>query len=119
MLMGLRRSKHASGTWSFPGGHMEGGESFEQCAIRETEEETGIILSAARLWTVENTVYQTEQKHYVVVMMVADMPEGQKPQAMEPDKCRWWLWFPWDNLPSPLMQGTEKLVLRGLNPITL
>jgi 8-oxo-dGTP pyrophosphatase MutT (NUDIX family) len=46
----------------FPGGHIEGGESFEGCAIRETEEETGIMLAEARLWTVENTIFHTEKK---------------------------------------------------------
>lgn len=31
--------------WAFPGGHLEHGECFFQCAKREMEEETGIRLS--------------------------------------------------------------------------
>ena len=116
ILLGLRKGKHASGTWSNPGGHLEGGESFEQCALRETEEETGIILPAARLWWVENNVYYAEQKHYVVVSMIADMPAGQEACVTEPSKCERWGWFPWGQLPSPLLQGVARLVALGLNP---
>lgn len=117
VLMGLRKGKHARGTWSFPGGHLEGGESFEECGIREVEEETGLLLPSCRLWTVENTVYRTENKHYVVVFMAAHLPAGQVPRNTEPDKCGGWEWFPWDDLPTPLMIGTQKIVNRRLNPL--
>lgn len=33
---------HRRGRWDLPKGHWEEGESFEQCALRETEEETGV-----------------------------------------------------------------------------
>jgi 8-oxo-dGTP pyrophosphatase MutT (NUDIX family) len=36
----LRRT--AAGEWVFPKGHIEAGETAEQAAIRETEEETGL-----------------------------------------------------------------------------
>lgn len=110
ILLGLRKGPHAKGMWGLPGGHLEGGEFFDQCAIRETEEETGIILPSARLLTVINTVYHSEQKHYVVVFMTADMPDGQEARVMEPKKCERWEWFKWNRLPSPLMPGIVKLV---------
>ena len=36
--------KQVSGFYGFPKGHIEDGESFEECAIRETLEETGISV---------------------------------------------------------------------------
>lgn len=116
VLLGLRKGKHAGGTWGPPGGHLEGGESFECGAIRETEEETGIRLPAAKFWTVTNTIFHAEKRHFAVVFLIADMPAGQEARVIEPDKCECWDWFPWSNLPAPLMQGIESLVVRGLNP---
>lgn len=34
--------------WSFPKGKCEPGESDEECAVREVEEETGIVCSLGR-----------------------------------------------------------------------
>ena len=42
VLFELRRGAHGAGTWSFPGGHVDDGESAEACALRELEEETGL-----------------------------------------------------------------------------
>jgi 8-oxo-dGTP diphosphatase len=113
ILLGLRKGKHSHGFWGLTGGHLEGGETFEQCAIRETEEETGIILPAARLFSVKNTIYHLEDKHYVVIFMKANLPSGQEPKNIEPDKCEKWGWFEKDNLPSPLMPGIQMLVEEG------
>lgn len=37
-----------TGKWSFPKGHIEGSETSYECALRETFEETGIILPMER-----------------------------------------------------------------------
>jgi 8-oxo-dGTP pyrophosphatase MutT (NUDIX family) len=42
VLFGLRRGAHGGGTWSFPGGHVDDGESAEACALHELEEEAGL-----------------------------------------------------------------------------
>lgn len=46
ILLGKRLGSHGSGTLALPGGHLELHESFEECAIREVLEETGIELDA-------------------------------------------------------------------------
>lgn len=116
ILMGLRKGRHATHFWGLPGGHMEARESFEQCAIREVAEETGILLPAVELWTFENVVYHLDDRHYVTFFMRADLPPGQEVRLMEPDKVEHWGWFPWRTLPEPLMLGTQQLIAKGRNP---
>lgn len=40
-----RKSNHGKGLYSIPGGGVEVGEKFEECASREIYEETGIKLN--------------------------------------------------------------------------
>lgn len=48
VLIGKRKGAHGEGEYSFPGGHLEYMESFEGCARRETQEETGIEIQNIR-----------------------------------------------------------------------
>jgi 8-oxo-dGTP diphosphatase len=97
-LLGKRKGSHGEGTYGFPGGHLEMGESWEQCAARELAEETGISASAFRFFGVTNDIFGPD-KHYITIFMLALDADGE-PQLLEPNKCEGWEWRSWEDMGS-------------------
>lgn len=115
VLFGKRKGAHGEGTWSLPGGHLEFGETPEQCAIREVFEEAGIGISNAVRVAFTNDILEKEQKHYVTLYIASDYAGGDV-RVMEPDKCEEWRWVDWDDLPRPLFIPIENLLRQGYSP---
>ncbi|XP_020207845.1 nudix hydrolase 1 [Cajanus cajan] len=125
VLLGRRRASVGNATFALPGGHLEFGESFEECAAREVKEETGLEIRNAEFLTVTNNVMLDQPKkcHYVTIFMRVivgvDAPkEEQEPQNLEPHKCDGWDWYEWDHLPQPLFGPLEKMVKGGYDPFS-
>lgn len=109
ILLGLRRGSHAAGVWATPGGHLEHGESFEECVYNEVWEETGLVVTSSRKLDFTNNILPTDGKHYVTLYFVCDIAPGE-PKLKEPDKCEQWAWFPLTALPPNLWQGMDKIL---------
>ena len=101
ILLGERIGSHGANTWATPGGHLELGESIEDCAKREVLEETGLIVDSIEKFTFTNDIFEKDGKHYVTLFVVASIVSGE-PQVTEPDKCKQWKWCWLDDLPEPL-----------------
>ena len=115
VLLGKRKNAHGEGSWSFPGGHLEFNESWEDCARRETMEETGIIINNIRFGAVTNDIFPKEEKHYITIFMLSDYVSGEV-KVMEKEKCEKWDWFAWDNLPDPVFIPIQNLQKIKFNP---
>jgi 8-oxo-dGTP diphosphatase len=115
ILLGERKSAHGFATWAPPGGHLEFGETVEDCAKRETLEETGLVLHAVSPGPFTNDVFASENKHYVTLFVTSNCAIGE-PKLLEPDKCGGWEWFDWDDLPHPLFRPFESLLKLGFSP---
>jgi 8-oxo-dGTP diphosphatase len=100
VLLGKRKNSSGAGEFAWPGGHLEFGESFEDCAKRETMEEAGIKINNVRFLRLMN-FKNSSGKHYADIGLVADWASGD-PKTMEPEKCEGWDWYNLDNLPQPL-----------------
>ena len=115
VLLGERAGSHGAGTWAFPGGHLEFGETPEDCAIRELREETGLETNDVRRGPFSNDIFLDEGKHYVTLFVIAHCPGGS-PVVLEPTKCRRWEWFSWSELPEPLFKPVTSLIRTGFVP---
>lgn len=114
--MGKRKGSHGSDTWSFPGGHLEFGESPEACAARELFEETDIQLNSFKRASVfTDDIFDSENKHYITLYLLAEH-NGQEPILKEPEKCSEWKWYDWENLPKPLFLCVENLIKQNFKP---
>ncbi len=109
ILLGKRKNAHGADTWAPPGGHLEFGESWQDCAKREVFEETGIEIVNVTLYAVTNDVFTQENKHYVTIFMITNTFLGE-PKIMEPEKCESWSFFPIDQLPDNLFLSLKNLI---------
>src|ERR1700677_3929105 len=100
VLLGKRIAAHGKSSWGPPGGHLEFGESFEECAAREIEEEIGLKIEAFEFVALTNDVFPEDDRHYISIFMKARLPQNQKIQNLEPHKIERWEWFGLDDLPE-------------------
>lgn len=114
VLLGKRLSKHGFGTWSFTGGHLEEDETPAQCAIRETKEETGLVVSKIIEGPWVSDFFEESNQHYLTLFFISQH-QGGTPQLTEPDKIQEWSWFNWNALPNPLFKPIKTLLAQGFD----
>ncbi|OGF65940.1 hypothetical protein A3I27_01695 [Candidatus Giovannonibacteria bacterium RIFCSPLOWO2_02_FULL_43_11b] len=113
ILIGERLSSHGAGTFMIPGGHLEFGETFEEGAIREAREETGLEnLVVKKVVSLGNDV--AYDKHYVSIGILLESQDGEAFDA-EPERSRNWHWHDPRNLPEPFFLHSKRVVQNWLS----
>ena len=118
LLIGRRDLKDASGKrilWSLPKGHIEDGETPEEAALREVQEETGIIsvieksLGVIDFWFMAGgkRIHKTVH-HYLFRENGGDLA----PQESEVDEVAW---FPLSEIVDRLAYPDEKKLISRTN----
>lgn len=108
-LIGERLGSHGGHTWAPPGGHLENGETWEECCVREVKEETNLDIENIRFFGLTNDIFN-EKKHYITLAFFANCSGGGEPERMEPDKCLGWNWVDFDNLPEHKFLPVDNLL---------
>ncbi|KAI8097283.1 NUDIX hydrolase domain-like protein [Halteromyces radiatus] len=112
-LIAQRKNSHGEGTWQLAGGHLEFQESLEECARRESMEETNLDIGEPKLLTTTNDIMETDNKHYVTVFMQSEIKDPTALKVMEPHKIQGdWQWVSWSELTkrTPLFLPLAHLV---------
>jgi 8-oxo-dGTP diphosphatase len=110
ILLGQRKASHGEFSWAPPGGHLEFGETLEECATREVLEETGLNIDKPEFVSLTNDVFTQEGKHYISIFMRVNHPHGQEVRNLEPHKIEQWQWFELHKLPENLFLPLTQLV---------
>jgi 8-oxo-dGTP diphosphatase len=109
VLLVRRKNVHGTGSWSTPGGHLEFGESPEECAIREAKEETGLDIDGVRFVAITNDVFEESREHYITIWMKSNRFTG-KPVVSSSHEMSELNWFPWSKLPKPIFLPFQNLL---------
>ena len=96
---------------ALPGGKPEAGESFEECAVRELAEETGLTLEPARVRTFAAVLLDGWVVVGVAGRLDVTAAEAQ-PRELEPDKVGGFTWIDPHDAPSGLYPATAVLLER-------
>jgi 8-oxo-dGTP diphosphatase len=115
----LRRfnTGYEDGKYSMVAGHVDPGEHFTKCIIREAKEEAGIIIKDDQL-KVAHVMHRNadagQDNARVDVFFIAETWEGEITNK-EPHKCDDLSWFDMDELPENVIPYIKQAIDRIRN----
>lgn len=74
---------------TFPGGHIEKGESFTESAVREVKEETGLDIESPTLCGIVHWCHKDSNERYIVALYKTDKFSGELINETEEGKVFW------------------------------
>jgi 8-oxo-dGTP diphosphatase len=98
----VRHRKGSRQYWVLPGGRLEYGETFHECAIRELREETGLDVEVVRFLFISEAIAPDRSRHIVNIYVLARVVGGVMKVGNE-----------------PVLAGVDFIALTELESITL
>ncbi len=98
--------RRSSGMWALPGGFLDPGETFQECALREFQEEAGVDLAGAKLiQSIERPVAfdapERDPRSRIIsgAVVIRIWASGDQPQLVAGDDAADARWFDRRQLP--------------------
>ena len=102
VFLAQRRGAHGEDTWGSAGGHLEFGETLEECARREALEELGVEVGELRMLCLSNIV--AYDRHYVDVEFLGDIGDQEPVPTASDGSFGDYGWHPLLDPPEPLFE---------------
>ncbi len=102
----LIKRKNPPYGWALPGGFIDYGETAEQAAVREAQEETGLLVADLKLFGVYSAPDRDPRCHTITIVFSAyavESPHG----GDDASEARV---FPWDHLPEVMAFDHAKIL---------
>lgn len=106
-----KRIKQPGAGYQIPGGCVEEGETLKEAAIRETREETGIVLNPAKTFfscAIQSGYYGSGNLHLIFYSIVNT---DEIPPNPEPHKCEDWQWYTKDTIPDGVWYRMSRMAV--------
>ncbi len=87
VLLIQRGKEPGLGKWAFPGGKVVWGETTQQAALRELQEEAGISARLGPMIGLYEVIHA--DIHFAIACYYADKPEGQIKAGSDAAEARW------------------------------
>ena len=110
VLLVRRRWDPRAGAWCLPAGFMEAGEHPEQSALRELQEETGVIAQLTGLFGVY-AGFDDPRVRAVLILYLGTITGGEQRPGDDAIELEW---FPLDALPADLAFASHRQALAEL-----
>jgi len=117
LLIRRASGKHQNNKWSVPGGKIDKGETEVDAAMRETFEETGIVIDAKKLDFIEKSYVRFTDFDFTYTFYRCVLESKEKPKIIlstsEHSEYKWI--SPEDALKEDLMQDEDYCIKRTYN----
>jgi len=80
----VRHRKGNRQYWVLPGGRLEYGETFHECAVREVKEETGLDIAVEKFLFLSEAIAPDRSRHIVNIYLKAKVTGGVLKLGNEP-----------------------------------
>lgn len=88
MVLVQKRVKYWTGV-TFPGGHVEKGESFTESAVREVKEETGLDIKNPKLCGTVHWCHKDTDERYIVLLYKTTQFSGELVDKTDEGEVFW------------------------------